>query len=124
MRPNHPPLLRCAIAAGVMLAAATMTACSGTGNNSAIRELAGAGAPATPPPLPTETPDLAPPPTQIIEATRIVEVVITPTPDIAGFPSAPVIDESAQPCPILYWKRGRCIATQAQIEQAASEVQP
>lgn len=135
------------LAAGAMALAIMLAACSsGDGNSrTELRKLAGvteAQATSLPsptlPPSPTETPDFIPPvPTsqpvivevtresvsvQQIEVTRIVEVVITATPDIQGF-SEPAIDESAQPCPIRYWKRGRCTATQAQIE-AASEVKP
>jgi hypothetical protein len=61
--------------------------------------------------------------THIVEATVEVPVIVTATPDIAGFQDAG-IDESVQPCPIKYWKRGRCVATDAQIEAYASEVQP
>jgi hypothetical protein len=85
----------------------------------------------TPSPAPTETPDisaemqpLAPAlvieVTREVEVTRIVEVIATPPPAqlVAG------IDESAQPCPVKYWRRGRCVATQAQLEAYASEAQP
>lgn len=125
----------------MLIGALALVACgSDNGSNSAIRDLAGAGAQTTPaptaqptlrqsqdatPPPATETPDFhpQPQPAQIMEVTRIVEVVITPTPDIQGF-SAPAIDESAQPCPARFWKRGRCTATAAQIEQYAHEAQP
>lgn len=57
-----------------------------------------------------------------VEVTRVVEIVATPTPDVAGFDmSRPAVDESVQPCPAKFWKRGRCVATQAQIDQAAGE---
>jgi hypothetical protein len=97
-------------------------------------------------PTPTETPDFnnaqsviqAP---QVIEVPVTVLVVATPTPDIQGFSDAPAVDERIQPCPVRYWKspdprsegigtmtedrgRGRCHATEAQIEQYAQEVQP
>jgi hypothetical protein len=64
-----------------------------------------------------------------IEVTRIVEVVVTATPDIQGFPApdaagflnAPVyVDEDVQPCPVKYWKRGRCVANDTQIEAYAA----
>lgn len=59
-----------------------------------------------------------------VEVTRVVEIVATPTPEpapeINGFDmSRPAVDESTQPCPLKYWKRGRCVATQAQIEQVS-----
>lgn len=97
----------------------------------------------TPQPLPTVTPDMQPQAfTQPI--VQAVEVAATPTPtdqpaqplptvtpDVQGFavvPTVPAadmgIDESAQPCPARYWKRGTCTATAAQIEAYASEVQP
>lgn len=64
-------------------------------------------------------------PAQVVEVTRIVEIVATATPDIQGFDMAqPAIDESAQPCPVTYWRNGRCVATQAQLDAYASEVQP
>jgi hypothetical protein len=56
-----------------------------------------------------------------VEVTREVVVVVTATPDIAGADAQPAMDESAQPCPIKYWRGGRCTATQAQIDAAASE---
>lgn len=57
-----------------------------------------------------------------VEVTREVVVVVTATPEIAGFaPVQPGIDESVQPCPAKYWKGGRCVATQAQIDAWASE---
>lgn len=73
-------------------------------------------------------------PAQVIESTRVVEVpatvvvVVTATPDIQGFSapaeSVPQVDESVQPCPVIYWRGGRCTATQAQLDAYASEVQP
>lgn len=87
----------------------------------------------------TETPDMQPQsiaapvatvealptiaqPAQVVEVTPTAAVIVTPTPQpvqiVAG------IDESMQPCPARFWKRGRCTATQAQIDAAASEVQP
>ena len=69
---------------------------------------------------------------QPVEVTRIVEVVVTATPDIQGFPApdaagqlnAPAIvdsgvNESIQPCPAKLWKRGRCVANATQIQAAA-----
>lgn len=122
----------------LMAGALMLAACGSGGDNSAIRDLAGAGAQptpaptATPAPLPTDTP--APPAqvvqqvevTRIVEATVEVQIIVTATPDIAGFQIVAAIDESAQPCPARFWnhKRHRCMATDAQIEQAAREVQP
>lgn len=63
-----------------------------------------------------------------VEVTRIVEVVVTATPDIQGFPApdadevyvAPAgIDESLQPCPASFWRGGRCTATQAELDAYA-----
>lgn len=64
-------------------------------------------------------------PAQIIETTRVVIVTATPlpTPDIQGFQDSG-IDESVQPCPIKFWKRGRCVANDATVESYANEVQP
>lgn len=131
-----------------------LSACSNTDGATVQNLRAAAGIPATATtepatltPQPTETPDLQPeaitaPATlrqaqdiaaapviievtrevvdvQQVETTRIVIVTATPEPA----PTAGV-DESPQPCPAKYWRRNRCTATQAQIEQAASEVQP
>jgi hypothetical protein len=93
---------------------------------------------------PTETPDfgdvqpaLQSPAT--VEVTRIVVVtapapvvtppataidIATPTPEIQGFDAMTTVDESVQPCPAGYWRRGRCVATDTQIEQAAHDAQP
>lgn len=138
-------------AAGALVLAMMLAGC-GSGGDSSIRELAGAGAisttaaqptpPATAAPLPPSPAPTQPPqqpqvievtrPVEVtrqvvdvqqVEVTRIVEVIITPTPDIAGFQDSG-IDESAQPCPARYWKRNRCIATDAQIDAYAHEVQP
>lgn len=129
------------VCACVLLSLATACSGSNAGNDSsALRAKYGqpaqseaqAGAPATDQPTPTpqisatDTPDAQPlrvEVTRIIEATRIVEVVVTATPDITGFQNSG-IDESAQPCPVKYWKRGRCIANDATVEAYANEVQP
>lgn len=58
---------------------------------------------------------------QPVEVTREVVVVVTATPDVAGF-DVPAIDESVQPCPVGYWRNGRCVANDAQIEHAAQDV--
>jgi hypothetical protein len=120
------------IVAGVV-AVALLAGCSGDGRNSDLDALRGAGAQSTP--MPTAV--AASVPAQIVEVTRIVEVtqpaqvievpfaveiIVTATPDIAGFDmSMPAQDESAQPCPVIYWRNGRCEATQAQIEAYAQE---
>lgn len=133
--------------AAAILAGVLSVAGCGSDDNSAVRKLAGPSsssrqaAQIAPPaltvtsaPLPTVTPDLQPEtvvqPAQIIETTRIVEVtrimpatvqiIVTATPDVVGF--EPAIDESVQPCPARFWKRGRCTATAAQIEAYANEV--
>jgi hypothetical protein len=90
---------------------------------------------ATPAPeqvAPTETPAfdeaqpvIQPQPTQIATAepaTATPEPAPTMTPDVQGFSMSS--DEGPEPCPAPFWKRGRCTATQAQIEQYASEAQP
>lgn len=128
----------------VCVAGALMTACSSGGGGAdsfkATAQAAGVEVPAEV--APTESPvALASPtpfpvePAQQIEVTRIVtqpaqiiertvEVIITATPDIAGFDDVAGVDESIQPCPVKYWRNGRCVATDAQIEQYANEVQP
>lgn len=58
---------------------------------------------------------------QPVEVTRVVEVVITPTPAIQGFDTQPAIDESVQPCPVIYWRNGRCVATQQQLDDYAAQ---
>ena len=63
---------------------------------------------------------------QPVEVTRIVEIVTTPTPAIQGFdtpelPPASGIDESIQPCPVIYWRNGQCVATQQQIDDYAAQ---
>lgn len=129
-------------AAGALALALMLVACSGDGDSRAeLRKLAGV----TQEPAQTSSPSPqaeSTEPTQIIptaqpaqvlevtrevvqpvEVTRIVEV--TPTPDIAGFTASPPIDESVQPCPKPFWKRGKCHATQKQIDDYAREsVQP
>jgi hypothetical protein len=47
--------------------------------------------------------------------THIVEVAVTPAPAS----NASGVDESVQPCPVMYWQRGRCVATAVQIEAYA-----
>lgn len=65
-----------------------------------------------------------------VEVPVEVPVVVTATPDIQGFPApdaagyampGSVIDESVQPCPVPFWKNGRCTATQAQMDAYALE---
>ena len=58
---------------------------------------------------------------QPVEVTRIVEVVVTATPAIQGFDTQPAIDESVQPCPVIYWRNGRCVATQQQLDDYAAQ---
>lgn len=58
---------------------------------------------------------------QPVEVTRIVEIVTTPTPAIQGFDTQPAIDESIQPCPVIYWRNGQCVATQQQIDDYAAQ---
>ncbi len=122
--------------AGMLLA----TGCSNTDGGSVQSLRAAAGVIATPqvspatdtpaPPQPTETPPAIstemPQPPQVIEVTREVlatvqvevtrvvvqEIQVTP----AVMPPPSGIDESIQPCPAKYWRKGRCIATQAQID--------
>jgi hypothetical protein len=71
--------------------------------------------------IPTQLPTMQPP--QVEMAPTITPLAPTETPDIAGF-AMPGIDESTQPCPARFWKRGRCNATPAQIAAYANEVQP
>lgn len=133
-------------AAGVLMLSMLLAACSTDGDSRAeLRKLAGVEASptplrptqivltATPQPESTEPPvvieatrEIAQPvevtqAAQIIE--RTVEVVITATPDIQGFQDSG-IDESVQPCPKPFWKRGRCVATDATVEAFANELQP
>lgn len=94
----------------------------------------------TPPALmlaPSETPDLVQigvpvPLAQIVTQTvyvevsrqvvQLVEATTTPQPAKIG---AGAVDESTQPCPVIYWRKGRCIATDAQIgAYAQGLVQP
>ncbi len=126
--------------AGVL---ALMAACSTGGDGRAeLRKLAGAETPrptaqrSIPTPQPAQIIEVTRiAPAQVVEVTRVVEVqqppqvvevtrvvVVEVTPEITGF-DMPAVDESVQPCPRKFWKRGRCTATQQQIEQAA-EVQP
>lgn len=123
--------------AGILLA----TGCSNSDGGSVQSLRAAAGVIATPqaspptetppaPPQPTETPPAIstemPQPPRVIEVTREVqatvqvevtrvvvqEIQVTP----AVMPPSSGIDESIQPCPAKYWRKGRCIATQAQID--------
>lgn len=118
-----------------------LAACSTTGGGSVQSLRAAAGVIATPqaspptetppaPPQPTETPPAIstgmPQPPRVIEVTREVQATvqvevtrvvvqeIQVTPAVMPPPSG--IDESIQPCPAKYWRKGRCIATQAQID--------
>jgi hypothetical protein len=136
---TSPALRRGARVAGCVVAGvvavALLAGCSGDGRNSDLDALRGVGAQSTPTAVPASVEGLMPAQvvevTRIIEATRIVEVaqpaqvveiIVTATPDIAGFDmSMPAQDESAQPCPVIYWRNGRCEATQAQIEAYAQE---
>lgn len=125
-------------AAGAMALAVLLSACSsGDGNSRAeLRKLAGVESSpspqivltATPQPESTERPVIIEVTREIaqpVEVTRIVEVTPEPLPtaDIQGF-SEPAVNEDAQPCPKPFWKRNRCVATDAQIEAYANEVQP
>jgi hypothetical protein len=125
----------------------TLAACGRDGTIDQLRQRVDASptlAPATstPIPQPTETPDFgdAQPALQApatVEVTRIVVVTApaitppataidtpTPTPEIQGFDAMTTVDESVQPCPARFWWRRRCVATEAQIEQAAHDAQP
>lgn len=128
------------IAFAALLAGALLAACSNTDGSSVQSLRAAAGIEATAPaptaqptPQPTDTPDIAPqtftqpaqtaqvievtrivPATVQVEVTRVVVQEIQVTPAVMPPPSG--IDESIQPCPAKYWRKGRCIATQAQID--------
>ena len=131
--------------AGMLLA----TGCSNTDGGSVQSLRAAAGVVATPQaspptetppalPLPTETPPAIstgmPQPPRVIEVTREVQATvqvevtrvvvqeIQVTPAVMPPPSG--IDESIQPCPEKYWRKGRCIANDATVEAYANEVQP
>jgi hypothetical protein len=139
LHPRTRFVLGCGFAAMLLLVAG----CADDGATARMRQRIGASpatATALSPPTraPTETPDFGaaqpalqaplptppPPPqpttavlivVQTVEATRLVEVVVTPTPALAQSG----IDESAQPCPAPFWRRGRCTASAAQIAQYA-----
>jgi hypothetical protein len=126
------------MATSMLLVSSLLAACGDTGNVNTLRRMIDRPSTTSHPtarvelsatPSPTETPDFgnAKP---IIQATQVIEVpvtvivIATSTPDIQGFSNAPAVDESVQPCPVRFWKRGRCTATEAQIDQYAQEVQP
>lgn len=102
---------------GVNGARATAEALGTTYPTATAHPLAGAGA-ITPTPYVVEATRIV---NQPIEVTREVVVVVTATPDVAGFDLAsPSVDESVQPCPLKYWRNGRCVANDAQIDAAGA----
>lgn len=96
-----------------VLAGALLSACSSGGIDSLRAEVQQ--------PVQKSVDALASPTDQPAQPVEVV-VTTTPAPEIVGFQSAGV-DESVKPCPIKFWKRGRCVATDAQMQDASEVTQ-